>query len=278
MKIDITFRDRTSSKLQLFKAKKENAPVVLCFPALGVRASFYKHFAQYLAGEGINAITADWRGFGESSVKISRKNNHGYKELIEDIDQILNQVNQKFPQSDKFILGHSLGGQLGALYASRFPKKLNGLILVASALVYYKKWGKKARQIQLVGNLFYPLSMLVGYFPGHILGFAGKEARGVMKDWCHNALTGRYEPANEDFDYEASLRQLELPVLSISLDKDQMAVRTACEALYGKFSPNCPVKHLHLTEEDTALRPLNHFAWAKNPEFVGHIVKEWING
>ena len=98
MKIDITFRDRTSSKLQLFKAKKENAPVVLCFPALGVRASFYKHFAQYLAGEGINAITADWRGFGESSVKISRKNNHGYKELIEDIDQILNQVNQKFPQ------------------------------------------------------------------------------------------------------------------------------------------------------------------------------------
>ena len=250
--------------------------MVLILPAMGVRASFYKDFAEELANKGMHAVTADWRGFGESNVKISRNNNHGYKELIEELSQMMDLLSKHFPNAKKFILGHSLGGQVGALYASKNPGKLDGLILVASCMVYYRVWGSRAGQVQIAGRVFPILSALFGYFPGHKIGFAGKEARGVIKDWCRNALKGIYRPDGDDFDYETALKELNIPVLSISFDKDSLALKSACQALYQKLNPESPVKHVHLTEENTKLRPLNHFAWAKKPVVTAKLAKDWI--
>lgn len=276
MKIELTYTDGTTNTLSWFKASQEQAPAVVLFPALGVRASFYKHLGQQLADIGIHCITADWRGFGASNAKISRNHSHGYKELIEDIKVVLNKVQEQLDDSKIYLLGHSLGGQLGALYSSRYKGIVAGIILVASCLVYYKEWGDRAWQIKLAGRVFPMISNLVGYFPGHRLGFAGKEARGVMKDWCHNALTGKYEPVGDEFDYEAALKEMVVPVLSLSFEKDTMAVRQACQALYSKFSPKTSVQHLHLCQEDTPLRPLDHYAWARKPEFVALLIKNWI--
>jgi predicted alpha/beta hydrolase len=276
VKIELTFTDGTTNSLSWFKAKQEQAPAIVLFPALGVRASFYKHLGQQLADTGIHCITADWRGFGASNAKISRNHNHGYKELIQDIRQILDKVKEQVPASKIYLLGHSLGGQLGALYNSRYPGTVDGIVLVASCLVHYKEWGDRAWQIKLAGRVFPMISNLMGYFPGHRLGFAGKEAKGVMKDWCHNALSGKYEPVGDDFDYETALKEMTVPVLSLSFEKDTMAVQQACRALYNKFSPDTAVKHLHLKEADTSLRPLDHYAWARKPEFIAPLIKNWI--
>ena len=274
--IDIQFKDNTQNSLSHFKASAAAAPMIVVFPAMGVRASFYKHLGAHFASIGFHCVTVDWRGFGASSVEISRKQNHGYKELIDDMHQVFEHLNARFPQSKKYLLGHSLGGQIGACFAARYPAILDGLILVASCLVYYKAWGKAGNQVRLAGNLFPLLANVFGYFPGHRLGFAGKEAIGVMKDWSYNARTGQYAPIGDNFDYETAFKQLNLTVLAITLEEDKLAIKPACEALYGKFSNDCPVQHIHVTKDQTDLRPLNHFKWAKEPKTVGQIVKDWM--
>ena len=81
----------------------------------------------------------------------------------------------------------------------------------------------------------------LGYFPGDQLGFGGKAARTQIRDWSHQGATGKYRPQGANFDYEAALKQLDIPVLAISIDGDQFAPWEAIAHLFGKFHPKASV-------------------------------------
>ena len=110
-------------------------------PAMGVRAAFYEPLALNLGENGINAVTADLRGLGASSVRVGRGTDFGYHDMLAlDWPAVVDAVRSRFPRSRIFLLGHSLGGQLNALYASVHPQTVDGLILVASCSVFYRGW------------------------------------------------------------------------------------------------------------------------------------------
>jgi predicted alpha/beta hydrolase len=276
---EITYSDNTKNKVSVFSSKTESNVTIICLPAMGVRATFYKHFAKELNSKGYNVITADWRGQGKSSIRASRKMNFGYKEFISDIKQLIEYSEIWFPNSKKLIVGHSLGGQVGSLFTSRFTEYIDGLILIASCSVYYKGWNKRTSlKLFFAGKVFYPISRIFGYFPGNIIGFGGKEAQFVMKDWCFNTISGKYQITNSNFDYEKSLSELYKNILTISIDNDYLASKNAVENLYRKFNSKSNIEHLHLTEKETKIKPLNHFSWAKKPTYVSDIIEKWING
>jgi predicted alpha/beta hydrolase len=276
---EITYSDNTKNKVSVFSSKTESNVTIICLPAMGVRATFYKHFAKELNSKGYNVITADWRGQGKSSIRASRKMNFGYKEFISDIKQLIEYSEIWFPNSKKLIVGHSLGGQVGSLFTSRFTEYIDGLILIASCSVYYKGWNKRTSlKLFFAGKVFYPISRIFGYFPGNIIGFGGKEAQFVMKDWCFNTISGKYQITNSNFDYEKSLSELYKNILTISIDNDYLASKNAVENLYRKFNSKSNIDHLHLTEKETKIKPLNHFSWAKKPTYVSDIIEKWING
>lgn len=276
---EIQYRDKTTNQVTAFQTKENNEITLICLPAMGVRASYYELFATNLCGQGFNVVTADWRGHGKSSIRASRTHDFGYKEIINDLKELIEHTYIWFPNTKKtIIIGHSFGGQIGSLFASRYPNVINGLILIAACSVYYRGWGKFDRiKLRLAGNIFYPLSKIIGYFPGRTIGFGDREARTVIKDWCYNALYGEYRLTNSKHDYELSLKKLSTPILSISIENDYLASRTAVENLYKKFSSDSPVLHLHLTSDQTKISPLNHFSWAKNPDYFVQLVKNWIH-
>ncbi len=276
---EITYLDNTKNKVSVFSSKNENRVTIICLPAMGVRATFYKNFAKELNSKGYNVITADWRGQGKSSIRASRKTNFGYKEFISDIKQLIEYSEIWFSNSKKLIVGHSLGGQVGSLFTSQFTEDIDGLILIASCSVYYKGWNKRTSlKLFFAGKVFYPLSRIFGYFPGNIIGFGGKEAQFVMKDWCFNTINGKYQITNSNFDYEKSLSELCKNVLTISIENDYLASKDAVENLYRKFNYKSNIEHLHLTEKETKIKPLNHFSWAKEPTCFSEIIEKWING
>ena len=275
----ITYSDNTQNTFTTFSSQSESKITVICLPAMGVRATFYKSFAKELNSKGYNVIIADWRGHGKSSVRASRKVNFGYKELISDIRQLIEHSEVWFPNSKKLIIGHSLGGQVGSLFTSRFTEIIDGLILITSCSVYYKGWDKRTSlKLFFAGKLFYPLSKIFGYFPGDIIGFGGKEAQFVMKDWCFNTISGNYQITNSSFDYENSLNKLCKNILSISIENDYLASKSAVENLNEKFNPKSNIEHIHLTEKETKIKPLNHFSWAKKPKYFTELIEKWING
>ena len=62
--IEITYRDKTTNKISVFNSSNTNNIICICLPAMGVRASYYKIFAEELAQSCYAVITADWRGQG----------------------------------------------------------------------------------------------------------------------------------------------------------------------------------------------------------------------
>jgi len=273
----IQYNDNTTNQVVTFQAKERAETTLICLPAMGVRASYYEAFATNLCGHGFNVVTADWRGQGKSSVRASKKINFGYEEIIEDLRKLIENTNTWFPSGKKVIIGHSLGGQIGSLFASRYPNSIDGLILIASCSVFYKGWDKVDRvKLYIAGNSFYLLSKIIGHFPGSVMGFGGREARTVMKDWCYNAVYGEYKLANSNHDYELSLRQMNIPVLSFSIENDHLASKTAIENLHKKFDRNSKILQLHLTSDLTNISPLNHFSWTKDSNYLGQQIKNWL--
>ena len=276
--IEISYRDTTTNKISVFRASNPNNIICICLPAMGVRASYYKTFASELALSGHTVITADWRGQGYSSQTASFKIDFGYEHYVTDLDDIVRFCQQKFTNKKIVLVGHSLGGQIQSLYTSRFPQNCNGLVLIASNLVYYKGWGKKmARKIKIAGTFFYPLSRLLGYFPGHIIGFGGREARMVMKDWTYNLKTGSYKLTNSTFDYDNALKEAQPNILCISFDNDHLiAPKQAVINLLNKFSDAANKEHLHFKADQIGIPNLNHFSWAKQPTPIVRLINDWI--
>jgi len=245
---------------------------------MGVRASYYEQFIENWQEKGFNVVSIDWRGIGHSSLRASRKNDWGYERLIQDLKEFLDKVNKWFPNTKKVLVGHSLGGQLGCLLQARFTDSFDKMIIIASCLVHYTGWQEigGTTKIKFIGNLFYPISRLVGHFPGPTIGFGGKESQTVMKDWCHNALTGKYELADSNFDYEAALKKMSIPLLAINIEGDNFAPVLATRKLYEKLAPSATIKHFTITKNETGIENLNHFNWAKHPVYFVEVMKNWL--
>ncbi|HXH19431.1 MAG TPA: alpha/beta fold hydrolase [Chitinophagales bacterium] len=275
---EVALSDGSANKFTIF-AHQENtsAPVFVLFPAMGTPASYYNVFAQELARQGVIVITADLRGIGHSSVRPKRGSDFGFREMIElDYKGILDKIHSLYPDNKKFIIGHSLGGILGSLYSSRFPGTIDGLILVAAVNIHYKGWSGASKWGLLVSTQFFRiLASVAGYFPGDIVGFGGRGARTVIKDWSYTAQTGRYRVSNSRHDYEQKLKDVILPILAISFSADTYAPKRAVEKLLSKFHPASKIKHIHLTHISGSHKKYSHYNWVKNNAEVISIIRAW---
>lgn len=274
---EIKNSDGSSTSVNLYKASEAKALAVV-FPAMGVYAKYYQALAEELRSNGITTALVDLRGNDTSSVRPKKGHDFGYREQIElDFDSAVSFLKDKFPQLPLYLFGHSLGGQLSCLYASKHPDKVDGLVLSATCSVYYRGWDGLAAYRILAGTQFANLvARTVGYFPGKKVGFGGTEAKTVIRDWSRQSRTGRYELKNDPFDYESALPKLKLPVLSISYEGDSLAPFGAVEHLLDKMK-SADKEHIHLKKNDPRNDGYNHFNWAKKPKKLVKIVTHWIN-
>ena len=83
--------------------------------AMAVRMRFYSPFAQFLAGQGIAALTLDYRGVGASRPQGSLKGfvAHFHEWAEKDLAAGADLLGQRFPGLPLFWIGHS-GAQRGA--------------------------------------------------------------------------------------------------------------------------------------------------------------------
>ncbi|RMG18563.1 MAG: alpha/beta fold hydrolase [Bacteroidetes bacterium] len=277
--IDLVFHDGSRNKLQYVAPPEGSVPAdfsVLLLPALGVRASYYEPFVRALSQRGIPACSLDWRGHGLSSLRPSRRHDWGYRELVQDTREALEEMKALFPGQQNMIIGHSLGGQIGSLVAARYPELVQYLVLMAACTVYDQSWQGVGRlRVAFAVRAFAPLSRLLGHFPGDKLGFGGREAKGVMRDWSYNGRTGEYAPAGDTFNYEGALRKTRLPVLALNMQQDEMAPEAATRHLLSKFGGQELISMKVVSAQEAGVPRLNHFNWAKQPDFFVDQILQW---
>ncbi|HEY7241846.1 MAG TPA: alpha/beta fold hydrolase [Burkholderiales bacterium] len=263
---------------QVFRASRNDAPVVLCLPAMGAGADYYQPFGEGVARMGAGtAALLDLRGQGRSSAFARRGDDFGYREILElDLPAAVAALRGLFPGRALYLAGHSLGGQLGLLYAARNPSMLEGLVLIAAGTAHYRAWPRGSRaSAWLYLSAIRVAAALLPWYPGTRLGFGGDQPRRLMRDWGRVVQHGLYQPEGSQFDYERALRTLCVPILSLSVQGDPVAPLEAREQLLAK-APSAPVTRIEVTGV-LAHRPWKrHFSWAREPaELVGEL-GAWI--
>ena len=241
-------------------------PVVLVVPAMGMPAGYYGKLATALADAGWSTAVMEQRGHEETGGRRpGRRHDFGYADLVDDIDAAASLL--AADGDGLVLLGHSLGGQVGSAYAASHPDRLTGLILVASGSVHWRLWSPA---FLVLSQGFGLLAQAVGHFPGTRLGFAGREARGVMRDWARFARTERLAFGRPRVDHSTALSRLDLPTLAISVEGDTLAPPASVDGLVAMM-PSADVTRIHLDVDG-----VDHFRWARQPESVLPTITRWL--
>jgi predicted alpha/beta hydrolase len=242
-------------------------------PALGVPASKYDPLAEALAAAGVPCVVHEWRGIGSSSLRARRGLDWGYAQLLrQDLSASLAALD---PDMHWAFGGHSLGGQFAAMAAVLRPAACAGLVLVATGVPHAATFqGRQRLGVQLFAHALPALTALAGYYPGHRLGFAGREAGQVMRDWAATVRSGRYLAYGGDETLDDGLARLQLPALALRFSRDWLVPEASLRALLGKLGGGT---HTIETFDDARLGArADHFRWMRQPAAVAARIAGWL--
>jgi predicted alpha/beta hydrolase len=252
------------------------ATLAVLWPAMGVPARYYRHFATALAATGMEVVVADLRGTGDSTPRPSRASRYGLAELTTDVEAVLDLLKPRRAGRRTLLLGHSLGGQVCALHlatrhAAGLDPGVDGLALLAVGVPYWRCYpGRMAPGTLAFTQTLALTSTVLGVWPGW--GFGGRQARGVIRGWAHTARTGRY-PALAGVDVETALGGVQLPVLAVDMETDQYTPAPTVDHLAAKLS-SAQVVRQHYSAADAG-SPIDHFTWAKHGAPLATRVADW---
>lgn len=264
--------DGHRSDLRVFRAAP-GSPGVFWLPALGVPASKYDTFARALVDEGVACAVHEWRGHGSSSLRARRGVDWGYRELL--VHDLPTAIAALDAGTRWYFGGHSLGGQFAALAAARQPHRSAGLALVATGLPHAQTFeGRQRLGVRLFASVLPALTRMAGYYPGHRLGFAGREAGQLMRDWAGTVRTGRYDAYGHRERMEVALAALDQPVLGLRLAHDWLVPAASLQALLDKLGSGA--KQVELFDDARLGARADHFRWMRQPQAVAASIARWI--
>jgi len=272
----IPVRAADGHSFELIHARSPEAVARLLFlPGMGLSARQYIAFARSLAAKGIDTLLHEWRGLGSSSLRAARGVNWGYRELLElDLAAAIDAARDASGDKTLLIGGHSLGSQLALLAAAQRRCDCLGLVVVAGGAPYwrcYGGWMRTALRGIFVGMPL--IARLFGHYPGRQLGFAGREARGVIDDWAASGKTGEYRPRNVGLDLESHMQALTCPLLSVRMMDDWFVPQASLDWLTDKLSRSTTtqVSISHFDGPGSA----DHYQWMKQPDSTAAAIAAW---
>lgn len=242
-------------------------------PAMGVKASYYEPLANALVVQGYNILICDLRGQGSSSHR-APQDKFGYQTILEwDLPDYIRAARKACPNKKIILLGHSLGGHLSLLFASVVPNSVAGVAIIASGSVYWKAYAFPNNIKTWLGTQSSVLiSSLFGYFPGHKIGFGGKQPKAVMRDWARQGRTGVFVPKGSHLNYEAALAEYQKPVFALSIKGDKFAPHSAADHLTSKLK-NADINRVLYSPSKELDSKIDHFRWVKhNKEIVSELI------
>lgn len=240
---------------------------LLWLPALGVAARHYLPLAEALAARGLAVHLHEWRGNGSSSLRPSRTQDWGYREILQrDLPASLAQV-QAQGSAPLIIGGHSLGGQLACAFAGLNPDVVARFWLVASGTPYWRTFpAPRGWTLPLIYRFLPWLAQRQGVLHGRRVGFGGTEARGLIGDWARVGLSNHYCGEGIAQDLDLAMREVRGKATAVIMADDWLAPATSMQGLLAKL-PQVRSTLTVLSAATLGARA-DHFAWMKAPEAV----------
>ncbi|MBV6288367.1 alpha/beta fold hydrolase [Pseudomonas aegrilactucae] len=234
--------------------------VVIINAATSVRCRFYSRFADYLYANGVDVITYDYRGIGESRPATLRGFQASWSDWgTLDFEAMLTRAQREFPGQPLDVVGHSFGGCAAGLAAS--APIIRRLVTVGAQFAYWRDYAADSRwQLLCKWHLAMPLlTRVFGYFPGKRLGWMEDTPAGVVRDWATPAPAYEQRPSGRRLA-TLGFAQVQADILAISLTDDPFGTVPAIERLLGYFKASART-HLRIAPHEIDEPGVGHFAF-----------------
>jgi predicted alpha/beta hydrolase len=178
----IKTQDSFELKARLYLPDSAPIGIVICNAGTCIRQDFYQKTALFLAEQGLAALTYDYRGVGESRPA----NLRGFKAKISDwgrwdMPAVFDWANQRFPNLPKYLLAHSMGGQIIGL--NEEITGIDKIVTVASSYGNHQFYEPSFRKMTQKGLI--PMRLAewwYGFIPARLIG--GEDwAVGISREW-----------------------------------------------------------------------------------------------
>ena len=148
-------------------------------------------------------------------------------------------------------------------------------LVVAAGLPHPPHFPQPMRAAMALAFVLLPaITRVLGFLPGRQLGFAGRESRGVIRDWVRSGRHGNYRMPGLPDDIEQRLAALQLPVFAMHFAADRFGPEQALYALLDKLGTAC-TSEVHGLDSAQLGVHANHFAWMQQPEAVARRLGRW---
>ncbi len=249
--------------------------VLVITSATGVKQSFYKKFAEYISSQNITVITFDYCGIGLSLKKpIKTLTNNAADWGTKDLDSVIRYAINNFTKHKKYLLGHSIGGQLAGL--SKSLTEIDKVILVAAQSGYWKFWnGTERVKMWLNWHISFPLlTNLFGYLPSKKLTGMENLPKNVVIQWSKWGKNSDYILGDTSME-ETFFEKYYSNITAFSIEDDKFAPEKAVEWMTTRYL-NAKTKSVHLIPNDYNTNKIGHFGIFKD-RFKDTIWKQLLN-
>ncbi len=215
--VQIAFIESEKSNLTNRTDFQENTILLFLHEALGSIGQ-WRNFPKLVCDSlGMNGFVIERRGHGDSDALIGERNenylhDYAYDELHEVIQKIL-------PGGKRvFLVGHSDGGTIALLYASKFPKFVSGMITMAAHVLNEPE---TRAGIQPAIDAF-----RAGKLDG-LKKFHGEKTESLFFAWANTWLSEPFRAWNIVKDIEG----ITCPLLAIQGKEDQYGTKLQLELI-----------------------------------------------
>lgn len=167
----------------LFEPSELKSAVMIA-PATGIKKTFYRKFAEFLAENGYGAITFDNRGIGDSKGESLNGVNASLLNWGKlDMTAVLEELKKRFPDSEYHLVGHSAGGQLVGLMENADELKSIFNFACSSGSLRLMKFPYRITA-NFFMNVAIPLSNLFfGHMKSQWFGMGEPLPKQIASDW-----------------------------------------------------------------------------------------------
>jgi predicted alpha/beta hydrolase len=241
--VEIVTADGTLLAGRFFAAglAKQSNPVLIC-AATGVSQRFYAAFARWLAQQGIDVLTFDYRGIAaslrEAHVRQCRARKQDWGQL--DMPAALDWLRQRSGAETVDLVGHSAGAQLVGLMHNHAAIRRVLMVSASSGHVRGLRFPYRIAAYAYLRFYLPVTARALGYSPSKIIGMGEDLPAGVARQWSRWCLRPGYV-ANEFGRGVARhyYEEFRAPILSLYASDDSIATNRNVDDLLRLF-PNAP--------------------------------------
>ncbi|MDW8226409.1 MAG: alpha/beta hydrolase [Anaerolineales bacterium] len=210
---------------------------------LGEHCQRYDHLGAVLAQNGYALMGFDLRGHGRSGGQ--RGHAPSFEAFMKDMDSMFEQAASLFPNTHRFIYGHSLGGILTLNYVLRRKPALAGAVVTSPGLrTALEKQKAKVALAKLLGTLL-PASGLPSGLNADMISRDPAVVERYRNDpLVHDKITfgmakGLLEAIGWAFEHA---HEFHIPLLLMHGSQDQIAFVSGSEDFAARVPKGCTLK------------------------------------